>query len=236
MLIKGAPEDRRSFLDQALLLDNPAFVPIIREFRLILEQRNSLLRNDCIDYETYFIWSQKLWEKTSQIQKLRKYILENFEIEINKMLSLCFENSLTLSFSYIAKKKSDLSFNDFWLNKDSLLKEEQYFKRTLFGVHLDDFIITLAGKKSSSFASRGQQKMIVLLIKAAQIKYLTLQKGPVIFLLDDFMTDFDPQKGAALLSVLFTLKCQLVFTSPHQNSPLEAIITNSGYQFKKITI
>src|SRR5260370_35305801 len=114
------------------------------------------------------------------------------------------------------------------------MKSEQYFKRSLFGAHVDDFIITLEGKKSRACASRGQQKMIVLLVKIAQIKQLTLKNGPIIFLLDDFMTDFDVERGASLLQVLFELNCQLIFTSPRRDSALESALIPSQMHYKII--
>jgi recombinational DNA repair ATPase RecF len=78
--------------------------------------------------------------------------------------------------------------------------------------------------------------MIVLLIKVAQIRHLTQQKGPIIFLLDDFMTDFDVERGQALLSVLFELNCQLIFTSPRRDSALESALTASQTPFKIVSM
>ena len=162
--------------------------------------------------------------------------IQDLEKEINEMLATYVDKNIFVTFSYIAKKNSDQQFDIFWSHSESLLKEEIYFKRSLFGAHLDDFTISLEGKKSRIFASRGQQKMIVLLIKAAQIKYTMLQKGPVIFLLDDFMTDFDTQKGLSLWPILLSLNCQLIVTSPHQNSHLEEIFESLKINFKKISI
>ncbi len=237
MLVKGSPEDRRLFLDQALLLYNPHFLTTLKDFRCIVEQRNALLQMDKIDNEIYFIWSKKLWEATIKIQQMRKDMLRQLERDSNAMIAAYFDDATALTFTYNAKKKSDLTFDEFWThNESTLLREELVFRRSLFGAHLDDFTITLEGKKSRAFASRGQQKMILLLIKAAQVQRLITQKGSVIFLLDDFMTDFDPMKGAALLKVLFHLNCQLIFTSPHHISPLEGALHSLGYIFKKISI
>jgi DNA replication and repair protein RecF len=236
MLIKGAPEERRLFIDQALLLNNHNFIVTIKEFRTILENRNALLQHERIDQEAYFIWTQKLWECTRVIRAMRIDMLKSLEHEINTMLVQCFSDDISLSFSYQSKKNSDLPFDSFWSKNNQLLKEEVIFKRSLFGIHLDDFSITLEGKKTRSYASRGQQKMVVLLIKAAQIKQLTKEKGPVIFLLDDFMTDFDAKKSVSLLTILLTLNCQLIFTSPHSNSPLEWAFKEKNLNYKTINM
>jgi DNA replication and repair protein RecF len=235
-LIKDGPQERRAFLDQALILDNPSFFAAMKEFRVVLDNRNALLQNQIIDKEAYFIWTKQLWEHTHAIQIERKKMLHQFESLMNEMLDNCFGNDVKVSLVYQSKKASSMPFDQFLKANEQLLSQETYFKRSLFGAHVDDFSIQLEGKGSRAYASRGQQKMIVLLIKAAQIKQLTQAKGPVIFLLDDFMTDFDAQRGKILLSVLLSLNCQLVFTSPHRNSALESLLCESSLDHKIITI
>lgn len=238
-LIQDGPEERRAFMDQALLLDDASFLTTMREYRIILENRNALLHKELIDPEVFLIWTKKLWETTQIIQAIRKQFLALLELEVNKMLHQHVDSDLTISFTYQAKKQSDLSFEQFLGKNGSindLMRSEAYFKRSLFGAHIDDFLVELAGKKSRAHASRGQQKMIVLLIKIAQIKQLMDKKGPLIFLLDDFMTDFDIERGKALLSALFELNCQLIFTSPRRDSALESALIASQTSYKIISM
>lgn len=236
-LIQDGPEERRAFVDQALLLNDASFITQMREYRIVVENRNALLQQSSIDQEAYFIWTKKLWEHTSRIQAVRKPLLLELEAEVNIMLHQYIDENLSVSFAYQAKKNSDLSFDDFWHNNSTdLIRSEAHFKRTLFGAHVDDFTIILEGKKSRSYASRGQQKMIVLLIKIAQIKQLAHKNGPIIFLLDDFMTDFDVERGKALLSALFELNCQLIFTSPRRDSALESALLASNADYKIISM
>jgi DNA replication and repair protein RecF len=232
-LIKGGPEERRSFIDKVLFLSCPEFMALTKEYKLILEQRNALLYKPIVDNEVYYIWTQKLWDITQRIQQLRKTMLEYLQSEVKHMITssdLC--DKVDITFSYQAKRNSDSSFDQFWKKNSSLLADEIIQRRSLFGSHLDDFVINFSGKNSRAYSSRGQQKMVVLLIKAAQIKKLTQEKGPAIFLLDDFVTDFDPQKSLLLLPLLLKLQCQLVFTSPHPNSLLENAVMDKGLSYK----
>jgi len=236
-LIKGGPQERRVFIDQALMLDDATFISLSREFYLILEQRNSLLQNMHIDEEAYYIWSHKLWHHTQLIQNMRRILLKKYELYINEFLKNFFNEEVSVSFSYNAKKVSNDSFEQFWHDKNQLLLDEKYVKRSLFGAHLDDFFIVFEGKKSKAFASRGQQKMIVLLLKVAQIKELIdSKKESVVFLLDDFLTDFDASKAKKLLSILLSLNCQLIFTSPHKDSTIECLLKNLMIAHKSISI
>jgi len=236
-LIQDGPEERRAFLDQALLLNDASFISRMREYRVVVENRNALLQHSSIDKEAYFIWTKKLWEHTAAIQEVRKSLLLQLQAEANIMLHHYIDENVSLSFVYQAKKNSDLAFDDFWdKNNKDLIRSEEHFKRSLFGAHVDDFNIILEGKKSRTYASRGQQKMIVLLVKIAQIKQLTQKNGPIIFLLDDFMTDFDVERGKALLSALFELNCQLIFTSPRRDSALESALLAANTDYKIISM
>lgn len=238
-LVQDGPQERRTFIDTALLLQNASFVETMREYRIVLENRNALFQQNCIDSDSYFVWTKKLWEDTADIQHARKQFLANLEIEVNKMIYNHIDKDITISFTYQAKKASDLTFEGFLHKNDSiqeLMKKEIYFKRSLFGAHVDDFSIILEGKQSRAYASRGQQKMIVLLIKIAQIKQLMLQTGPIIFLLDDFMTDFDIERGKALLQVLLQLNCQLIFTSPRRDSAFESALSYYQLPYKIISM
>lgn len=235
-LIQDGPLERRAFLDQALFLHDPSILLLMQEFRIILENRNALLQQEVVDNESYFIWTKKLWELTQKIQKIRKNLLKNLELEINTMLCRHVDQYITLSFVYQAKRQSDLPFEEFLYNNENLLQQEMKFKRSLFGIHVDDFTIVLAGKKSRAYSSRGQQKMIVLLVKIAQIKQLVPEKGPIIFLLDDFMTDFDVERSKALLAALLELDCQLIFTSPRRDSALESALITLNLTYKIVSI
>ncbi|HEX4069316.1 MAG TPA: DNA replication and repair protein RecF [Candidatus Babeliales bacterium] len=236
-LIQDGPEERRAFLDQALLLHDATYITKMREYRVILENRNALLQHASIDREAYFIWTKKLWEHTAMIQALRKQLLSELEVQVNQMLHTYIDENLLVSFVYQAKKGSDCPFDRFWQeHHGELLRQEMHFKRTCFGAHIDDFAIILEGKKSRAYASRGQQKMILLLIKIAQIKQLSQKNGPLIFLLDDFMTDFDLERGKALLTALLELNCQLFFTSPRPDSALESALKAYQSDFKVISM
>ena len=235
-LIQDGPIERRAFLDQALLLHDASTLILMREFRIILENRNALLHKEVIDNETYFIWTKKLWELTQKIQKIRKNFLRQLELEINTMLYRHVDQQVTVSLLYQAKKQSDLPFQDFLYKNPDLLEQEMKFKRSFFGIHVDDFTIVLAGKKSRAYSSRGQQKMIVLLVKIAQVKQLIPEKGPIVFLLDDFMTDFDTERGKALLAALLELNCQLIFTSPRRDSALESTLIASKLDYKIVSM
>lgn len=237
MLVHGAPDGRRDFLNYALFLFNPGLLPHFKRYRQILDQRNALLlgwrnhspSNNLDDLE---IWSGKLWEESMIIRQERVNYLKRLEDQVNQLLQLYFSKTdaeLAISFEYADKVKQQAdSFDGFWAAfSKKQLETEQQFGRSLFGIHLDDFTIVFQSKKARVFASRGQQKLIVFLLKIAQLLELGLAGEPGVLLLDDFLTDFDDQRIQECFAALCSLPFQIILTCPTNPAVLDAGLANS---------
>jgi DNA replication and repair protein RecF len=265
-LIKGQPLLRRTFLDQYIALYTPNYLKLSAEFRKILANRNSLINslsykqasfnptnfNSSLENSKpesskseYQLWTEQLESKSTQIQALRAQALNNLQAQVNLLLTKYFsETNLSIELIYQPKiLNQDLS---------QLFTQELRLRRTLFGAHLDDFTINFCSLKSRIFASRGQQKLILTLLKLAQYLILTNtsytnpeivrdtleissslnyssansnNSGLFLLLLDDFMTDLDEHWLRILVHALQNLNCQLIFTCPTQtNSAIKTIL------------
>jgi len=218
-MIKGGPHVRRHFIDQAILLGDPQYAQQVRSFKHVLENRNSLLQSRRCTKESCDLWTGQLWEHSKVVQQRRVAMLDDFQARVNKMLSDTFDESVTVSLSYRSKNDDwQGTFDNFMdtYKKKDLFSTELRYGRSFFGAHLDDIIINFRDKKSKQYASRGQQKLIVLLLKIAHLTALDAQRGQAVLLLDDFMADFDDQRAKTLATFLTTLPNQLIFTSPAQ--------------------
>ncbi|MDP3788030.1 MAG: DNA replication and repair protein RecF [Candidatus Chromulinivorax sp.] len=227
-LIQGSPIIRRNFIDQAILLANPEFMEPLKRLKQILQQRNALLQKP-FSYESYVIWTKQLWEQSKMIQEMRLTALDRLNKKISQLLIDFFDPTYTLDISYSYKHMiPNESFESFLERKKGLVAYESMTKRSDFGAHLDDFTLQFCSKKLKSFGSRGQQKLLVLLIKVAQILNLQEMKNNPIFLLDDFVTDFDKQRLENILTLLLTLKCQLIISSPIREKLLEELLSTAN--------
>jgi len=229
-LICGGPEERRSFIDQALMLYDPDFLQCLRAYRQILERRTALfVRGGRPSIDHYRVWTEQLLTYSLTIQEARVEALSNLQNHVNNILSEYFANSIKIQIEYSPKRNlSQGAFEKFMRNNTDLFEQEVRYGRTLFGAHLDDFSIKFQGVHSKQFASRGQQKLVLLLLKIAQIMELRSKRGSAVFLLDDFMTDFDETRSALLLQILGALKTQLIFTSPLQSGAFDKQLQDSG--------
>ncbi len=227
-LIQGSPIIRRNFIDQAILLANPEFMEPLKRLKQILQQRNALLQKP-FSYESYVIWTKQLWEQSRLIQDMRLKALDRLNQKISQLLIDFFDPSYTLDINYSYKHiLPHESFESFLERKKGLVAYESMTKRSDFGAHLDDFTLQFCSKKLKSFGSRGQQKLLVVLIKVAQILDLQEMKNNPIFLLDDFVTDFDKQRLGNILTLLLTLKCQLIISSPIREKLLEELLSTAN--------
>ena len=208
-LVRGYPVARRAFLDTILFMMDSSHGNMVRDYEKIIRQRNSLLeKTPYIDRVTYDAWTDRCKELSSIIQAKRQALLIDLEREANLLLEADQNSSPKMVVcEYKAKVWHDKSF-----------EREQAAQRTLYGAHLDDIEILYSDHYSRHFASRGQQKMLVIVFKMAALKLL---QKPVLILVDDFMTDLDRHKIEQLLTILTKGEHQLIITCPIAQSPLD---------------
>ncbi len=222
-LINGAPDLRRDFLNYAMALKDPSVLAVLKHYRHVLEQRNALLVRGVYasqPTDEWRVWTEQLWDAAQKVQGLRRIYLQELEDAVNTLLRDYFADAtpdgMTVSFTYQAKGLHDEeNFKGFWEQyTHKQFAQECDWRRSLFGAHLDDFQVVFQQKKARMFASRGQQKLLVLLIKMAQLQQLSQQGEPGVLLLDDFMTDFDHNNVTRCITALKNLKYQLFLSTP----------------------
>lgn len=241
IIVSGAPEFRRDLLNYSILLLNPELHFVFKKYKQILEQRNSLLKQmkfisnrTSVLNDELLIWSEKLWVETIELQKIRLAYLKQLELKVNCLIREYFGSlnpDLCVEFSYVKKNKvgeTDKTFTQFWeeFSSKEVRKLEYDLGRSFYGAHLEDFGINFYGKKAKIYASRGQQKLIVFLIKIAQLDFMREAGMPGVFLLDDFLTDFDQQNINLGLNLLKNRDFQVFLTSP---LPIDLFDLNSAF-------
>jgi DNA replication and repair protein RecF len=242
-LVSGQPENRRAFINQSIFLIDPNFVTTYKNYRQVLEQRNAFLSKKAgalslsgSEMEELFTWTRQLWEQTIVAQKLYISFLEKIGERVCVLLDEYFnkkEDSIFVKLEFQAKNTNVAqSFEAFWISyKEDLILQELRWGRSVFGIHLDDFSISFQKKKAKYYASRGEQKLVLLLLKIAQ--FLEIEGGcnSGCILLDDFLTDFDAQRISSFVKLLSELNCQIFLTTP-----LKASVTSKMLNFFDLQI
>lgn len=228
-LIKEGPEVRRNFIDQVIMLHNPDFVATIRTLRHLVDSRNKMLYGGMRNSDLYAVFTKQLWDLSVGIQEQRRSMLDLLQQEAGNAVAHYFGHNAKVDLLYKPKLiEAHESFDDFMERNINLYTDEQRYGRSLFGAHLDDVAIIYADKPAKQYASRGQQKLIIMLLKIAQLRHLFQEQGSAIFLLDDFMTDFDEFKAERVVQALIDLGIQLIFTAPVKEGPLTRLLVSKG--------
>lgn len=211
-LIKGAPSIRRQFIDLEWMQLNKNYLNDLNTYKKVLKQRNSLLKNLNVSDDLTFL--NILGEQLFDVGK--RIILERqiFFNEINEL----FENNYKLfsdhKVKFIYKPNVDEKEFKAYLNKNQ--KQDILYQATNAGPHRDDFYIEFENKDAKSFASQGEQRLIVIALKLTILQLIEkLTKQKAILLLDDVLSELDEKKQKIFLENI-PLNNQIIMNSTHK--------------------
>jgi len=220
-VIDGSPVSRRSFLDHAIVLFDSEYLNELSKYNKILRNRNSLFFMPKRDLESYALWTSELLKISGIIQQKRAEMVAYIKNELSN-LSKDLNKATDIKIEY---KPSELIIEQEHISPDLIsehhldtFNKEYFYKRTLFGAHLDDLDILFNDKIARVYSSRGQQKLIIFLLKFALIKHAHNLSLEFILLIDDFFSDFDNKRSQDLLLVASKLASQIFITAPTENS------------------
>lgn len=220
-LILGSPKCRRDFLDiEATKLSKKYFL-YLKKYHDILKQRNQLLKIFKDEYLLLDIITDELVEMAKKVYELRLKIINKLnEILPEISSSLCFKETLKIHY------ESSIT-GDFKQAFKKHLERDIKYKTTTIGPHKDDFIFYLNNLDAKKYASQGQIRSIILSIKLALVKLMSmdLKKRPIL-LLDDVLSELDHNRQNNLLALL-TNNVQTFITTTDIDNIDESIIKNS---------
>ena len=216
LLLRGAPEDRRKWLDRAISQIYPVYDERISKYEKIRAQKNNLLKDEKFNYSLLQVYNEQLAIAGSNIIYLRKKFLSEIEkIAMQKHSSISEEEILKIYYSSTFELGD--SVEEIAQNYKIALKENYEDERrrcqSLVGPHRDDIVFFINDKESTKFASQGQQRTIVLALKMAEIDIIKEKAGTSpILLLDDVLAELDDLRQNYLLNSI-DKETQTIITS-----------------------
>lgn len=221
-IVSGQPSNRRKFLDVVLEQVDYEYRSALSVYSKALRQRNALLeqvQNTGVRNQKLFAYWDELLIKTGSIITSKREIL----------------------IDYINQKKKDyfpieLFYDRSVISKDRLLQykdAEVGAGVTLVGPHRDDFVILAKHEVSKTleevryFASRGQQRLVTLELKLAQIGYIQEKTDTQpILLLDDIFSELDNENIQKVLNLDGGM--QTIITTTHKEFVPVNILKNTA--------
>lgn len=200
LLLRGAPQDRREWLDRAISQIYPAYDERLSKFEKIRVQKNNLLKSDFIDETLLDIYNEQLIITGANIIYLRKKFLKEIE-KISKEKHKVISSTEDFALDYTCPE-SEIDGICSYLQEELKKRriEELGRKQACVGPHRDDIIFTINNMDAVKFASQGQQRTLVLSLKLGELEIIKQKTGfSPILLLDDVLAELDETRQNYLL-------------------------------------
>jgi DNA replication and repair protein RecF len=196
-VVKGGPAVRRAYLDRALARLLPARAALPAEYAGVLGQRNAALRRVAIGVSSRAAlepWTEQAAELGSLLVQARREALELLGPAITAAGDELGLPGLALAYRGEPVDAAALADRiDRDLERGS----------TGAGPHLDDIAVLAADRDLRLYGSQGEQRLAVLALLLGEAAVLTERRGvPPLLLLDDVLSELDPERRRALAGLL----------------------------------
>ncbi len=211
MLLRGAPQDRRNWLDLAISQVYPAYDERLSKYDKIRIQKNNFLK-ECAKTGTtnealLDVFNEQLSVTGSNIIYIRKKFLKEIEKlarEKHRTISETEELSIKYECSFLGINNDIEEIEQiqyaFLEALDIRRTEEIRRVQSCVGPHRDDVIFYINNQEAVKFASQGQQRTVVLALKLSELDIITDKTGEEpILLLDDVLAELDDIRQNYLL-------------------------------------
>ena len=228
-IVTDAPSVRRKYIDYLISSISKGYLENITKYKKVLEERNNLLKEIKVklkgnrvlekDDEDFLDVYDKLLSKLNcEIYNERKRVIEklnNYIYGIHLKLTENYINNEKLHIKYVSNVEEDIQkmYND--LIKSRLNDINKGY--TSFGIHRDDYIISINSLDVSIYGSQGQKKSSIISLKLSELKVIeeVIGEKPVL-LLDDYMSELDERRRLKFLDIIEDI--QIIITTTHKIS------------------
>ena len=213
LLLRGAPQDRRDWLDRAISQIYPAYDERLGKYEKIRIQKNNLLKSEEIDYTLLDIYNDQLAITGANIIFLRKKFLKEIESIASKKHKI-ISDSEEFKLSYTCPYDEIDEINNYLKEELIRRKSEEIARRqACIGPHRDDIEFKINEIDAIKFASQGQQRTLVLALKLGELEIIKQKTGfSPILLLDDVLAELDETRQNYLLKSIES-EVQTIITS-----------------------
>ncbi len=217
LLIKS-PSERRKYIDMLICMVDSTYVYVIKEFNHLIKQRNDYLRKVAQTNNLDKIYLDVLNEKFISLSE--KIYKKRFEIisELSYFAKTIFNQFFDFSFDIVYEIQSGIDLNnirDTLLQKlESRYERELYLGSTTTGPTRDDLVFLVDNHNAKIFASKGQQRAVLISLKLAEVEVIKKYCNCYpILILDDVLSELDSKRQNYLFEVLSNRKIQSIITT-----------------------
>jgi len=229
-LISGPPSARRSLVNGALAQESPAYFGALASYQEFLQQKNALLRGSVTADETLLAtYDERLVEWGTRLMLARRAFVAALDERARAVhRSWVGDREGEFEIAYSPDVPVDVptvdgvaaAFAARIVSKRSL---EVARGTSLVGPHRDDIAFRLGGVALAPYGSQGQQRTAVLALKVAEYGVLEARAGEApLLLLDDVLSELDPERQRAFLRGVGSFRQAFVTTTHDVDVPFGA--------------
>jgi DNA replication and repair protein RecF len=191
-ILHGAPVARRMFVDGFAARLYASHLPALLRYRRLLEQRNRLLQSRA-PVERLGPWDEQIAAVGMELIDRRRRAVAALQTEISRVYPAVSGASHKVQVTYRSVVGEATEPAALVSALERARGVEIRRGQTLVGPHRDDLTIELEGVDARAFGSRGQQRMLALALRLAEVWPVSEAAGtsPVL-LLDDALSELDP--------------------------------------------
>ena len=223
-IVKDEPEKRRKFIDRELCILKPSYYNNLSNYKKVLQQRNTYLKEKNVDQSVLDIWDMQLSHYGARIIEERKRFIEKINIISNKIHTNITNGRENLKIEYDPNVKYEDNIENKLYNSLKKSFENDYrLRTTTTGPHRDDIQFFIDEINVRNFGSQGQQRTAALSLKLAELNLIKEESGEnAILLLDDVMSELDATRQEFLIKSLSDI--QLFITTTEITDSLKEVI------------
>jgi len=254
-LVSNEPQVRRDDLDTFLVALSNDYRASFNRYQKVLKNRNALLkaiREQKAGRAELAYWTDELSKLAEKIYtaRLKFFVdiapflknaatqlyggdfIDNFVIHyIPASVGGSVENGGNVEEMDDQEKKNSLHGEYGEILREKFfnnIEKEIIVGKTLYGPHKDDYELMLASRNLRYQGSRGQQRLGALLLKLAEWEFMNTSTGKqAIFLIDDLMSELDPELREETAEFLISAPFQFILTTADKREIPEILLKNS---------
>ena len=235
-MVEGEPELRRDFVNRLMFHVKPETSTLNNTYNKALQQRNRSLRKK-LPIEQLNNWTEQVLELGMQLSKEQYDFFKVLkEVSIDYILNETEENNIEFL------RGVNLHFISGWDTSKTMRKcfqdslpKDMALGYTTQGPHRQDFVFSVDKKKAAANLSRGQVKLLIILIFLSSYDVINrFSQRESLLLIDDIGSEVDEDNLKTLFNIISKDKNQVILTAI-DGSFLDQMNENLK-QFKRINL
>lgn len=228
LFFKDSPSVRRRYIDINLSSLFKEYMKELLNYKNILKERNTLLKENNIDLLYLETIEERLCEPQYKIINYRQKLVDELNMHVQAIFDELdnSERKVKIKYFTFAKEKDYSLFKEKLMNLYKENREgDMKRKATSIGIHHDDIKMYLDEKDVGTYASQGQNRISALSLKLSMFNVIKkYTKEDAVVILDDVLSELDEQHQIRLLAKLRNFE-QVFITCAKENFRVERCTT-----------